>query len=110
MAKKNYNRMYEEKPEATPAEELVVEEAVADIPDEPVALPKKVENGPLTKPFMGIVTGGFSLNVRKSPNGEIITTIPEGAQVRVLEVIDSDWYKIESPKGCVMKKFIKKGK
>ena len=110
MAKRNYNRMYEEKQEATPAEEPVVEEAVADTPDEPIESPKEVKEEPLTKPFMGVVTGGLNLNVRRTPGGEIVAVIPEGAQVRVLEVIDSDWYRIESPKGFVMKKFIKKGK
>ena len=107
MPRKNYDKMYEKPVEAAPAEEPVVEEAVASVPDEPVKESKKSES-PITKPFMGTVIGGFSLNVRKTPNGEIITTIPEGAAVKVLDNSETDWYKIESPNGYVMKKFIKK--
>ena len=117
MAKRNYNKMYEENQEAAPAEESVVESAEAD--QEVVEAPKKfkkekekervADDIPSINPFMGIVTGGLNLNVRKSPNGEIIAVIPEGAQVRVLDDSNEDWYKIESPKGYVMKKYIKKG-
>lgn len=109
MARKSYDKMYDEKKEvkeATPAEEPVVEKAEA----EPEVVVKETKEEPMTKPFMGVVTGGLNLNVRRTPGGEIVAVIPEGAQVRVLEVIDSDWYRIESPKGFVMKKFIKKGK
>ena len=106
MAKRNYNKMYEENLEAAPAEEPVVESAKAE-PE--VEIAEIAEEIPATKPFMGIVTGGLNLNVRRMPNGEIVAVIPEGAQVRVLDESDG-WYKIESPKGFVMKKFIKKGK
>ena len=105
MARKNYNKMYEENSKVAPAEEPVVEPAEAELK---VEASEEVKETPITKPFMGVVTGGLNLNVRKSPNGEIIAVIPEGAQVRVLEDLDG-WYKIESPKGFVMKKFIKKG-
>lgn len=108
MARKNYDKMYEEKKEAAPAEEPIVESAKAEpeveIPEEP----KVAEEIPATKPFMGIVTGGLNLNVRRIPGGEIIAVIPEGAQVRVLDDSEDGWYRIESPKGFVMKKFIKK--
>ena len=109
--------MYDEKNEVTeaaPAEEPVVEPAEAE--PEVVETPKKskkekvaADDIPATKPFMGTVTGGLNLNVRKTPNGEIIAVIPEGAQVRVLDDSVDGWYKIESPKGYVMKKYIKKG-
>lgn len=103
MARKNYDKMFEEKEvEATPVEEPVVEEEVVE--------EKVVEEPKVKRPFMATVVGGLSLNVRKSPNGDIIATVPEGAQIRVLEQTeDSNWYKIESPEGFVMKKFVKKG-
>lgn len=108
MARKNYDKMFEEKKtEAAPAEEPVIEEAVASVPDVPVEESKKAES-PITKPFMGEVIGGLNLNVRKTPNGEIFTTLSEGAQVKVLDNSVPEWYKIESPDGFVMKRFIKK--
>lgn len=108
MARKSYDKIYDEKHEAAPAEEPIVESAEAEtkeVPEEKVVEKKETA---ITKPFMGIVTGGFSLNVRKTPNGEIVTTIPEGANVRVLDNSNDGWYKIESPSGFVMKKYIKK--
>lgn len=109
MSKKSYDKIYEEKKkDAAPAEEPVVDEAKASI-DEPVKESVEPEEIPMTKPFMGTVIGGLSLNVRKTPNGEIIGALAEGAQVKVLEIANADWYKIESPEGYVMKRFIKKG-
>lgn len=113
MARKNYDKMYEEKKEvAAPAEEPVVESANAE-PEVETAQPAKkekvAEEIPAIKPFMASVTGGLNLNVRRTPGGEIIAVIPDGAQVRVLDEVD-EWYRIESPKGFVMKKFIKKAK
>lgn len=107
MPRKNYNKMYEENQETAPVEEPVVKEAKAKA-TEKVEEPKESDKIPATKPFMGTVTGGLSLNVRKVPGGSIVASIPDGAQVRVLDDSDPDWYKIESPDGYVMKKFIKK--
>ena len=57
--------------------------------------------------FIGTVIDG-SLNVRKNPNGDIVSSIKEGTQVVIVDESNQDWYKIESPeKGYVMKKFIK---
>ena len=110
MARKSYDKMYDEKKEvkeAAPAEEPTIESAEAEPKIETAEVVKEI---PATKPFMGMVTGGLNLNVRKTPNGEIVAVIPEGAQVRVLDDSEDGWYRIESPKGFVMKKFIKKGK
>ena len=107
--KRNYNKMYEENLEAAPVEEPVVESAKAEVEETPKKSKKVADDIPATKPYMGTVTGGLNLNVRKTPNGEVVHVIPEGAQVRVLDDSDRDWYKIESPEGFVMKKFIKKG-
>lgn len=113
MARKSYDKMYDEKKEvkeAAPAEEPIIESAEAEPEIETAKESEVVKEIAVIKPFMGIVTGGLNLNVRRTPGGEIVAVIPEGAQVRVLEVVDSDWYRVESPKGFVMKKFIKKGK
>ena len=109
MARRSYDKMYEEKKEVTeaaPAEEPVVESAEAEAPKKPKK-EKVADDIPAMKPFMGIVTGGLNLNVRRTPGGEIIGVIAEGAQVRVLDDSEDGWYRIESPKGFVMKKFIK---
>ena len=114
MAKKNYSEMYKSSipvEEATPAEEPVVDVAPAEkeeaveVKEEETA-EKKPKKAKL--PFMGVVTGGLNLNVRKSPAGQIIGTVSDGAQVRVLEETNDEWYQIESPAGFVMKKYIKK--
>lgn len=110
MAKRNYNKMYGENLEAAPAEEPVVESAEAEPEVEAAKEPEVAKEIPAMKPFMGVVTGGLNLNVRRTPNGEIVAVIPEGAQVRVLDDSEEGWYRIESPKGFVMSKFIKKGK
>lgn len=113
MARRSYDKMYEEKKEvieAAPAEEPVVESAEAEPEVETAKKPKKekiADDIPAMKPFMGVVTGGLNLNVRRTPGGEIIGVIAEGAQVRVLDDSEDGWYRIESPKGFVMKKFIK---
>ena len=106
MAKNNYNKMYKEN---ETLEEVVKEKIEADeAAEEKVVEKPVVEKTKTTKPFMGEVVGGLSLNVRKQPNGEIFKSIPDGAQVKVIEVVDDNWYKIESPIGYVMSKFIKK--
>ena len=113
MARRSYDKMYEEKKEVTeaaPAEEPVVESAEAEPEVETAKKPKKekvAEDIPSIKPFMGVVTGGLNLNVRRTPNGEIVAVIPEGAQVRILDKTEDGWYRIESPKGFVMSKYIK---
>lgn len=105
MAKNNYNKMYKE---SVVSEEVAVNENTSvEEPEEVIEKPV-VEKTKTTKPFMGEVVGGLSLNVRKQPNGEIFKSIPDGAQVKVIEVVDDNWYKIESPIGYVMSKFIKK--
>lgn len=101
MPRKNYDKMYEEKKtaEVAPAEESVEVKEETDVKPKP----KKTK-----LPFMGIVTGGLALNVRKTPGGQIIGTVSDGGQVRVLDDSVEGWYQIESPVGFVMSKFIKK--
>lgn len=90
--------------EVTP--EGIVEKTVEDVINEKLKKEEKV-----TKPFMAEVIGSLNLNVRKTPNGEIFTSLAPGANVKVLDISeDKEWYQIESPKGFVMKKFTKKVK
>lgn len=110
MEKKNYNKIYNEKNKkdeeaVVVSEDPKVEPAVA----EEEAAPKKEKA--IKLPFMGEVIGDLNLNVRKSPNGDVFTSIPDGANVKVLEISeDGNWYFIESPKGYVKAEFIKKSK
>lgn len=105
MARKSYDRMYREYDVKefenkidTPKEE-VVEEKVPEVKED-----VKEQKNPS---FIGTVIGG-SLNVRKNPNGDIITSIKEGTQVVIVDESNPEWYKIESPeKGYVMKRFVR---
>lgn len=91
--KRNYDKMYESKEEVKNEEEIV---------DELEVTPKEVKG----KKFkFGRVFGG-SLNVRKTPNGEILNVIKDGENVTIKSE-DDDWYEISVPyDGFVMKKFI----
>lgn len=107
MARKSYDRMYREydvknyEKNVEPPKEEVKEEEI--IPEE-VKEDVKEEKKPT---ITGTVIGGASLNVRNNPNGDIVTSIKEGTLVTIVDESNQDWYKIESPEGYVMKKFIK---
>jgi uncharacterized protein YgiM (DUF1202 family) len=57
------------------------------------------------------VSGIDALNVREVPNGKIITTILEGANVKVIGKIDDVWTKIDvlGVEGVVVSKYLKEG-
>ena len=57
------------------------------------------------------VSGIDTLNAREVPNGKIITTIFEGASVKVIGKIDDTWTKIDvlGVEGVVVSKFLKEG-
>lgn len=57
------------------------------------------------------VSGIDALNVREVPNGKILTTILEGASVKVIDRIDDTWTKIDvlGTKGVVVSKYLKEG-
>lgn len=96
--KKNYDKMYEPKEEI---KEEVTEEPVKETPVEDIPIPKVSKK----KEKFGKVVGG-SLNVRKTPGGEIIKAISDNENVTI-DSEDGDWYKISVPvEGYVMKKFI----
>ena len=112
MARKSYDRMYREYDvkEYDNKRDNKVEEKKEEVVPEPVIEEKKEEDvKEESKPsFTGTVIGGASLNVRRNPNGDVITSIANGSQVVIVDDSNPDWYKIESPvNGFVMKKFIK---
>lgn len=103
MARKSYDRMYREydvKEFENKAEEPI-KEIIPEKKEEDVKVEEKKPS------FIGTVIGGASLNVRNKPNGDVVTSIKEGTQVVIVDESDTDWYKIESPEGYVMKKFVK---
>ena len=110
MARRNYDRMYksydeEENKTVEPVVEEVKEiETKEEIKEEP--LPQKEVEKKTSWP--GRVIGGLSLNVRRKPdaNGEIITTVSNGATVEIIEEVNEDWYHIASPNGYVMRKYV----
>lgn len=112
--KKTLGEIKEELTEAAPAEESINEEAKAEEPEviEEAVEEEKVEEikAPVVKEQpkkVGRVTGGLSLNVRNTPNGEIMDVLSNGTQVTIKNEENEDWYEISDPvKGFVMKKFI----
>ena len=128
MEKKNYSSMYKNKTlkeineevATAPVEEPAVTEApIEEIEDIKIEEPKveveevkekkvAVSEPVVNKAYAGVVTGGLNLNVRKSPNGEVIRVLHDGERVEIKDDTYHDWYEIYSPvKGFVMKKFIK---
>lgn len=105
MARRSYDRMYKSYNEVeneeikTPPvkEEVKIEE-------------KKVEEPKTTSLIRGKVIGGLSLNVRKQPStvGEIVSSLKDGEKVIIVDDSYADWYKIQSPEGFVMRKFVEK--
>ena len=94
--KKNYNKMYESK------EEVKKEDVVEETPVEEVKTEKATKKKSIK--FGRVING--SLNVRKTPNGDIANILKDGENVTI-ESEKDDWYKISVPyEGYVMKKFI----
>lgn len=68
---------------------------------------EKIEKVEIQK-FTGIVnTNQFDLNVRKTPNGEIVKILPKGSKVEYLKGSDPDWYQLADGSGFVMASKIK---
>ena len=101
MARRNYDQMYNGF-----EEEFEKKEPVKIEEEKKPAVEEKAE---VKKPtsYVGTVTGGLTLNVRKQPNGEVIDSIKDGSQIIIVDDTNPDWYKIKSPEGYVMKKFVK---
>lgn len=91
--KRNYDKMYDAKET----------EEVKEI--EPPIIEVTPEETKKKKFKFGKVING-SLNVRKTPGGEIIHVLKDGENVTI-ESEEDDWYKISVPhEGYVMRKFI----
>jgi len=118
MSRRNYDQMYnkgfEEKKEQ--AVEPVVEEKVeSEVKEEekvePVAdtVREEVKEAakPKVKKISGIVIGGRRLNVRKTPNGEIIDSLSDGEKITIIDDSNAEWFKIEAPEGFVKKEFVR---
>lgn len=121
---KNYHNFYKDNSE--PINEEIVAEEVTEEPvipaeediDEPVSAPVEevkeeepapvVEEAPKKASDIYVVAKTPKLNVRKTPNGEVVNILNEGAQVTIdSNFEDNDWYKIKEPtNGYVMKKYI----
>ena len=91
--KRSYDKMYESKEEVKKEDEIV---------DELEVTPKEVKG----KKFkFGTVING-SLNVRRTPGGEVVNVIKNGENVTI-ESEEDDWFKISVPyEGFVMKQFV----
>ena len=92
MARRNYENMYKELEKEENEEPTIVEE---------ISEKKKPTS------YVGTVIGGITLNVRKQPNGEVVASLRDGEKVMIKDDSNPDWYKIDSPEGYVMKKFIR---
>lgn len=109
MARKSYDRMYREmdakdyeKSIEMPVKEEPVEEKIPEVKEEV----KEVKEEK-AKSITGTVVGGASLNVRKEPNGDIINSLKDGSVIIIVDESNPEWYKIASPEGYVMKKFVR---
>ena len=110
MARRSYDRMYKS---YDPREDQTFEkkkEKKETIKEEVKIEEKKVEEPKKTSLIRGKVIGGLSLNVRKQPStvGEIIGSLKDGEKVIIVDDSYADWYKIQSPEGFVMRKFVEK--
>ena len=94
--KKSYDKMYE------PKEDIKVEKTEEKVVDELEVTPKEVKG----KKFkFGTVING-SLNVRRTPGGEVVNVLKNGENVTI-ESEEGDWLKISVPyEGFIMKQFV----
>lgn len=110
MARRSYDRMYKS---YDPREDQTFEdkkEKKETIKEDVKIEEKKVEEPKKTSLIRGKVIGGLSLNVRKQPStvGEIVSSLKDGEKVIIVDDSYADWYKIQSPEGFVMSKFVEK--
>ena len=109
MARKSYDRMYREydrnefeKNNEEPKKEVELKEEIPEEKEEDVVKEEKKATS-----ITGTVIGGASLNVRNKPNGDVINSIKEGTNITIVDESNPEWFKIESPEGYVMKKFVR---
>lgn len=105
MAKKNYNKMYDEAKEDVKIEtESFVEEASAEVE---TVIEETVVEAPAPEFKKGVVTNCTKLNVRKAPktNAEIIGTLDVNATVTIYDEV-GEFYKVGPCDEYCMKKYI----
>lgn len=110
MARRSYDRMYKNYDEMEDVKIPSKEEKKEPvIKEEKVKEEKKVEEPVKQKPVIrGKVIGGLSLNVRRQPStvGEIVSSLKDGDKIVIVDDSYADWYKISSPEGFVMRKYV----
>lgn len=106
MARRSYDRMYKKYDEVEDVKIPSSEEKKETIKEEKEE--KKVEEPRKTSLIRGKVIGGLSLNVRRQPStaGEIIGSLKDGDKVVIVDDSYADWYKIMTPEGFVMSKYV----
>lgn len=111
---KNYSDFYNKKEPIQ--EEIKVEEAAVEIPEEPVKEPLVVETQvtptKIIEKTAAIVKGAVKVNMRKAPSKEaaVVAVLPENTLVKILDTSNEYWFKIESgdKTGYMMSKFLKR--
>lgn len=109
MARRSYDRMYKSYNEVE-NEEIKTPPVKEEVKEDVKIEEKKFEEPKKTSLIRGKVIGGLSLNVRKQPStvGEIVSSLKDGEKVIIVDDSYADWYKIQSPEGFVMSKFVEK--
>lgn len=103
MARRNYDKMFEENHKEEAVEEQLVKKEKNKKEEVVIDKPEQVK----TEDNVAKVIGDANLNVRKNPGGEIITNIAPGTVVSIVGEANEDWFEISNPvPGFVMKKFI----
>lgn len=112
MARRSYDRMYKS---YDPREDQTFEDKKEkkEMIKEDVKIEEKKAEEPVKKEkpvIRGKVIGGLSLNVRQQPStaGTIVGSLKDGEKVVIVDDSYADWYKIQSPEGFVMRKFVEK--
>jgi hypothetical protein len=84
----------------------IASEEVVPVVEDAVRVEENEGAPAINVPDVRTVKCNYMLNVRKSPNGEILRTIPNGTKVEVVEELDH-WCKLVDGT-YVMKRFLEK--
>lgn len=84
----------------------IASEEVVPVVEDTVRVEENEGAPAINVPDVRTVKCNYMLNVRKSPNGEILRTIPNGTKVEVVEELDH-WCKLVDGT-YVMKRFLEK--
>lgn len=87
-------------------DKIIASEEVVPVVEDTVSVEENEGTPAINVPDVRTVKCNYMLNVRKSPNGEILRTIPNGTKVEVVEELDH-WCKLVDGT-YVMKRFLEK--